>query len=65
MPETSDPAQGSVIAKHPNISPFKSFLPNLSYNYLSPNFNIGGTPIPVPPIIPQSKPPDPTLAISS
>jgi len=62
---TSDPAQGSVIAKQANFSPVNNYLAYLSYNYLSANLSMGGTPIPVPPKIPQIKPPLPVLANSS
>lgn len=65
MLATSDPAQGSVIARHTNLSPFNTGLTYLSYNYLSPNLIRGGNPIPVPPMIPHTKPPLPTLQISS
>jgi hypothetical protein len=54
-----------VIARQINFSPFKHYLTNLSYNYLSPNLARGGNPIQDPPSNPQTKPPDPTLASSS
>lgn len=65
IPDTSDPAHGSVIAKQANLSPFNKGLTYLSYNYLSANLSMGGTPIPVPPNIPQHNPPLPTLDNSS
>lgn len=41
---TSDPAHGSVIARHMIFSPFRHGKPILSYISLFPNFSIGGNP---------------------
>lgn len=54
-----------MIAKQANFSPVNNYLAYLSYNYLSANLRMGGTPIPVPPNNPHIKPPLPTLDNSS
>jgi len=45
IPATSDPAHGSVIARHILFSPLKTGPTILCYNYFEPYFMMGGSPV--------------------
>lgn len=53
MLATSEPAQGSVIARQINFSPLKHGPTTLSCKCGPANFKIGGRPIAVPAVIPH------------
>ena len=65
MLATSEPAEGSVMARQINFSPLKQGPTTLSCIAGEANFKTGGSPIAVPAVIPHYRPELPNLFISS